>query len=761
VDWLANFSAFAHPGARRLWIKLETDRRMLEASLAAVPARNLPVRLRSLLLLGTVLAVTTATGGAEASDVGSAGSLPQAGPVSEGLQLRVIAVGNGADEQNPDLRAPIVSDFAEWRSVTLLAEIKNVSDMPIRLMGVRYGDSVTGPYIGKSNSDHFAPVLFRYDFVTLAGDSVRTPQRTPRDEQFLELSGARVESLRPGEALVCLLRPLKMRHDAPHWLPPGEFSIRVRYLGTSQAAQDVMNKHWPDKRYSGLWHGELISNSVPVKIGDQRPLELVWGPVTAGLQAAVELRDEDTHRREGRLLPRNEFPLQGAISSYVHLKNVSDRSISFWTEQFRQGDTVEATDVNGKVMKPVGPFFTGWSPMEKWTLQPGEIATVYTNIGSALLATSRSRGRGAPNAHPESIAQAGDYRIQLELNFGNLRTRDGKGNPIPGPDDFQGAIRTGIIPIVVRPRRPEDDPPKFIGRIQFRSTGGDAIQGGTVAVREQAGEELLKGEFRGATVDIPDCQGKPIYVSVRAQGHEEQVFHELVPDPKKTLIVELVPAKRTQFRLLTVSGKPIKGAKVRYFNRSKALAGSGPYPVDGRNGPVWAESDSSGLVQLDSLQSIDPYDKRLGENVYWFYIEPPLPWAPRFVGPLRAGEDLGPLTLLPLLEVRGEVRGSKEELDNFAAEWDQPEAMRARDPARDWDYAESSVLTTTREGDKLTFRLSNLRPGRLRFVSNFQPGTKSVSHEYSKRKPGKDDVVLEVQLTESRSDIVLTSSVKE
>ncbi|MBM4001714.1 MAG: hypothetical protein FJ295_00285 [Planctomycetes bacterium] len=319
---------FARPCTTNLWVTLNANPRAAGIVRGALADRRLPTRSLLTLVLGAILAAAGSAGSSNGDDNSNAavpGALPQPSPVASGLQLRVISVGSGVDEQKADLREAIVSEFAEWRSVTLLAELKNVGEKPIRLMGVRYGDSVSGPYIGRSNSDHFAPALFRYDFLTPAGQGVSTPQRTPRDEQFLELSGAQVESLGPGESMVCLLRPLKMRHDAPHWLPSGEFSIRVRYLGASQAAQTVMHKHWPDKGFTGLWHGELISNSVPIKIGERRPLELIWGPVTAGLQAAAELRDYDTFRHADRSLPRNEFPLQGAVSSYVHVKNFSDR----------------------------------------------------------------------------------------------------------------------------------------------------------------------------------------------------------------------------------------------------------------------------------------------------------------------------------------------------------------------------------------------------------------------------------------------------
>ena len=60
------------------------------------------------------------------------------------------------------------------------------------------------------------------------------------------------------------------------------------------------------------------------------------------------------------------------------------------------------------------------------------------------------------------------------------------------------------------------------------------------------------------------------------------------------------------------------------------------------------------MVVLDTLQKSDLKDLRLVNNVYWFFIEPP-GLAPLFIGPVQAGDNLGKITIGPLLEVRGEI----------------------------------------------------------------------------------------------------------
>ena len=107
------------------------------------------------------------------------------------------------------------------------------------------------------------------------------------------------------------------------------------------------------------------------------------------------------------------------------------------------------------------------------------------------------------------------------------------------------------------------------------------------------------------------------------------------------------------------------------------------------------------------------------------------------------------------LEAAGEVRGTPQELAAFSAEWDQPEPMLRGDGEVSWHYAESKPLEVRREGGKVTFSLSHLRPGKLRIVARFKAGGKPVSHVFSRREPNEDDVVFEIDLTESQDDLVV------
>jgi len=209
-----------------------------------------------------------------------------------------------------------------------------------------------------------------------------------------------------------------------------------------------------------------------------------------------------------------------------------------------------------------------------------------------------------------------------------------------------------------------------------------------------------------------------------------------------------------------VDKKPLKGAKVRFFNKSSDQAGGGPYPMHGIEGPIWQTTKEDGVAALDVLQKVDPNYPKLGDAVYFFYVEPPegaTGLLGRFVGPVRSGVDLGTIELSTPLEIHGEVRGTKEELDRFAAEWDQPFEQVTANPQAKFSYAVSKDLETSREGNCLLFHLKNLSPGKLRIVANFDPHPHSVSHVYTRREAKGNDLEMSVEVKPLMPKLIITA----
>jgi hypothetical protein len=439
------------------------------------------------------------------------------------------------------------------------------------------------------------------------------------------------------------------------------------------------------------------------------------------------------------------------------VKNISKEEISFWSETWRQDDQVSLIDDDGKATVLQHPWYSGWPRIERWTLKPGQIALL-TGISLGIAADDEAAKSLTHPVAPVIVREIGPYHLRYALNFGpnGRKDKDGK-DAASNAGIWQGTLSTGATPITIRDRTKEDDPPTITGRLQFRGPDGKPIAKGEVEVFVQASwKSLLKAELEPGELAVPDCPLEPLIVNVQAPGFEETRIYDVTAKPDAVTALTLTPSQPLKFRLVNDNGQPVAGAEVRYFIRSKADASAGPYPTSGLKGAVWGKSDSNGNVVLDFLQKFDPADKKLGNNIYHFYIVPK-DLAPVFIGPVQAGEDLGAVAVGPFLEVTGEIRGTPEELAAFSAEWDQPQPMKRGNGEIESHYAESKVLNVRRNGDHLNFALDHLRPGKFRIVSRFKSGGKSVSHVYSRREPNEDDVVFEIDLAETRDDLVITN----
>lgn len=682
------------------------------------------------------------------------------GDASNGLQLRLTSVSPDIDDEmpDPDLRA---DSFASADDVTFAVELRNASDAPIAILGVRYGDSYVSAS-GRLNAESMAPHLFRLEFTDRAGAPLARPAREFIDPA-LEVGSTSTHGLAPGESLVVALRPAKFNFNMDYRLPPGDYRLRVRYVGMEERVRERLQPFSRRRPQLDAWSGDAISNAVEFTVAGEpvEPAELAWGEPIDGLRAAVTLRPRGNAAAPDD--PPGTVPLDCAVDATLHFQNVSDAPISLVSETWRQEDRVEVTNDAGESRDLHGSWYSGWPVMLRWTLKSGEIA----EISAAGLAAVSSKDGAKALAHPVGRvlnAIPGRCTIRYTSRFPTIQSRDREGNITPGPDDWKGTLTTGETPLTVRKRTPADDEraaaDRFIGRVEFVGPDGSPVSAGTFTVRTALQQEQPDPiAIHAGPIDVPDVTRAPATIAVRAPGFEERRFGYVTLSPRDVRQFELEPAVAARFRLVSATdGQPVAGAKVRFFNKNSDLASAGPFPTDGIDGPVWATSDDDGQVVLDSLQRINPSYPALGDAVYFFYVEAD-GFPGRFVGGVKAGQDLGDVTLGPALEVRGEIRGTAEELKRFAAEWDQP--FHTTTAKSQTVYAVSQRLQTQRDGNKLSFRLAGLRPGPLRIIMNFGPHPHSVSHTYGRRDPQGSDVLVELELTESIADLVLTPQGRE
>ena len=320
---------------------------------------------------------------------------PPWGQVSNGLRTRVVAVAPETDEQKPDWAAATrQATVTRAEDLTLLVELQNASDEPLSLQGTRYGDEFAPPTPGKSASDHFAPLLFECEFSDSQGRPLAGPSHRMLDTDAMGVvSGGLVETLKPAESLVVLLRPVRWDRSLAESLVAGEYRVRVRYHGPAEGVLQKLRKTWPEKPLGRVWTGDVSSAEATFQIADEpegkRP-ELVWGEPVKGLRAAVEFRSRDNTAQSRLDDSRGEFPHGSRLSVYLHVRNVSEQAISFWSETWRQDDAVMLVDENGKETRLEHPWYSGEPIIERWTLQPGQTA-VFRAIAFGIAADDRGR----------------------------------------------------------------------------------------------------------------------------------------------------------------------------------------------------------------------------------------------------------------------------------------------------------------------------------------------------------------------------------
>ena len=348
------------------------------------------------------------------------------GDESNGLRCRILPVSPSMDAEKIVMTTP-VDRFASPGEITFAVEIENVSDKPIKLKDVRRSD-------GTSAANHYAPHLVEFLFTDPSGKPIaRTQREFVLSSHAHILHNALVTEIEPRQKLKCLLQPAKFQRSMEYRLPPGDYRVQVRYQGPSQAVKDWVVKVLKQQKPEPSWSHQLTSNVVSFSIaadGFRQP-DLVWGPKTDGLQAALEIRvprDSGIPTQAPGILPKT---IRGAV---LHVKNVSDKPITFVSETGRQGDTLQIKTAEGKAVKVKGAWFSGWPIDVKWTIQPGEVAELDV----------LTPGLNQPLA-------PGEYSARYTIRFNSRTLKDKDGNQtFPAPGDYQSNIDTGWTPLFLR-----------------------------------------------------------------------------------------------------------------------------------------------------------------------------------------------------------------------------------------------------------------------------------------------------------------------
>ena len=462
----------------------------------------------------------------------------------------------------------------------------------------------------------------------------------------------------------------------------------------------------------------------------------VWGKPDKGIRVAARYRLGDQRAEIAGEYTNRVFPNESRVDIEYLIQNVSQKPIEIemptWLQEI---PTFRVLD--GKEERLAGTWYSGITPTESHTLMPKQIVAIPA-IGVGF---SKDQAKAVFDHPIGSVigCEPGKVRLRHELTV-KLSS-----------DAIEATASTGVTSLTIRDRTPKDNPPTFPVTLKFKNPDGSFADSGFVRVNHTGRRKILfEGELSGASLTVPGCTAEALSVYRRLPGCVATTDRDVKPDPDTPVVLGQTASDPIRFRLVDPDGTPVRDAVVRLFNIGGTKTSSNAYPTKGIKGEVYGRSDSDGNVIVDHVTSENDHASQ-GDRTYFFYIQPKK-LAPTFIGPVEAGAALGDIAVGPLLEVSGEIHGTPEQLRNFKAEWDQPVEMRRGDGTVG-QYAVSKRLQVKREGNKAVVKLTNLRPGTLRIVSRFFGGSKSYSS--GRLIAGPNDVVLEIDLTESRHDLVI------
>ena len=486
--------------------------------------------------------------------------------------------------------------------------------------------------------------------------------------------------------------------------------------------------------------GETQDTSQPIENDDsakQMEPTPVWGKPEKGIRVAARYRLGDQRAEIAEDYANGVFPIESRVDIEYLIQNVSQKPIEFKMPTWLQ-EVPTFRVLVGKEERLAGAWYSGFSPPKSHTLMPKQIVAIPA-IGVGF---SKDPAQAVFDHPIGSVIECAPGKVHLrhKLTVGRLG------------DAFEATASTGVTSLTIRERIPKDNPSTFPVTLKFKNPDGSFADSGFVRVNHTRRRKILfEGELSGTSLTVPGCTDEALSVYRRLPGCVATIDRDVKPDPSTPVVLDQTASDPIRFRLVDPDGNAVNDAVVRLFTFGGTKASSNAYPTKGIKGEVYGRSDSAGNVTVDHVTSESDHVS-LGNKTYFFYIQPKK-LAPTFIGPVEAGATLGDITVGPFLEVSGEIHGTPKQLRNFSAEWDQPVEMGRGDGTVGL-YAVSKRLQVKREGDKVVFKLTNLRPGTLRIVSRFvRGGGKNYSSD--RLIAGPNDVVLEIDLTESRDDLVV------
>ncbi|MHC4743588.1 MAG: HEAT repeat domain-containing protein [Planctomycetota bacterium] len=206
----------------------------------------------------------------------------------------------------------------------------------------------------------------------------------------------------------------------------------------------------------------LLSEPFEIEIVPDAPkaAELVWGKAVNGLRAAVEFIPE-----------KASYGFGAKIGLRFHFQNVSNRDIQFVSDTWRQEQRCVVEDENGKTLPVSHSVYSGWTPVERYYLKPGETTAIDSSAFGIAANNEQADKLGYPVGH-QFVCKPGTYFVRFPLIIPNV-----KSSAVPEQEeDFHGVLETGRRKFTVTaapdtnaktvPAKSRDGPERVSGRTE-------------------------------------------------------------------------------------------------------------------------------------------------------------------------------------------------------------------------------------------------------------------------------------------------------
>jgi 5-hydroxyisourate hydrolase-like protein (transthyretin family) len=217
----------------------------------------------------------------------------------------------------------------------------------------------------------------------------------------------------------------------------GELSIRL-------AEHEIRGARTTDPKSKIDPATPRLADFVWIRVGtmsntaDAARAKTTFGPVTKGLQAAVELDPGS-----------GGFTLGQPIKVRFHIRNASDKSIYLAGGSWRQDSTIKIEDEQGRQVPARYVWSSGETLILRNLLEPGD-STRFHSSGLAFIAEGAGDKRVSGPVCNYVEVKPGRYTIRYRLHFPDV-SEGRPGGPPRNPEDWQGDLETAPVTVDVAP----------------------------------------------------------------------------------------------------------------------------------------------------------------------------------------------------------------------------------------------------------------------------------------------------------------------